>query len=159
MVKNGTFICTRFLDHLRNNDPYMIFTDVVIFYRASNVHLDGENLKIHYPKITVMRWVEHTIFYLFIMLPKYQLWIRRLQIMRKCTIYLVLAYITNLILYSNQNIMNFTTGTLVYSVAMKPRRLVVLLEYTETRALKKHFLTQFLLMNSSVWASTENFLR
>ena len=61
MVKNGTFICTRFLDHLRNNDPYMIFTDVVIFYRASNVHLDGENLKIHYTNILVMRGYEKNV--------------------------------------------------------------------------------------------------
>ena len=31
-----------------------------MFYGASNVQLAGELLKIHYPKITVMRGVEHT---------------------------------------------------------------------------------------------------
>ena len=32
-----------------------------MFDGASNVHLAGELLKIHYPKITVMRGVEHTV--------------------------------------------------------------------------------------------------
>ena len=32
-----------------------------MFDGASNVHLSGESLKIHYPKITVMRGVEHTV--------------------------------------------------------------------------------------------------
>ena len=34
---------------------------MVIFDGASNVHLDGELLKIHYPKVSVMRGVEHTV--------------------------------------------------------------------------------------------------
>ena len=32
-----------------------------MFDGASNVHLAGESLKIHYPKITVMCGVEHTV--------------------------------------------------------------------------------------------------
>ena len=60
-IKNGTFICNRFLEHIKIIDPYKSITDVVMFDRASNVHLAGELLKIHYPKITVMRGVEHTV--------------------------------------------------------------------------------------------------
>ena len=37
------------------------FTDVVMFDGASNVQLAGELLKIHYPNITVMRRVDHTV--------------------------------------------------------------------------------------------------
>ena len=32
-----------------------------MFDGASNVQLDGELLKIHYPKVSVMRGVEHTV--------------------------------------------------------------------------------------------------
>ena len=39
-------------------------------------------------------------------------------------------YITNLILYSNQNNINFTIGTLVYSVAMIPGCTVIYFECT-----------------------------
>ena len=42
-------------------DPHKSITDVVMFDGASNVQLVGELLKIHYPKITVMRGVEHTV--------------------------------------------------------------------------------------------------
>ena len=54
-------ICTRFLEHIRKVDPHKSITDVVIFDGASNVHLAGELLKIHYPKVSVMRGVEHTV--------------------------------------------------------------------------------------------------
>ena len=40
---------------------YKLITDVVMFDRAPNVHLDGELLKINYPKVSVMRGVEHTV--------------------------------------------------------------------------------------------------
>ena len=42
-------------------DPHKSITDVVIFGGASNIQLDGELLKIHYPKVSVMREVEHTV--------------------------------------------------------------------------------------------------
>ena len=42
-------------------DPHKSITDVVMFDGASNVQLAGELLKIHYPKITFMRGVEHTV--------------------------------------------------------------------------------------------------
>ena len=32
-----------------------------MFDGASNVHLGGKLLKVHYPKLTVMRGVEHTL--------------------------------------------------------------------------------------------------
>ena len=32
-----------------------------MFYRASNVRLAGELLKIHYPKVSVMHGFEHTV--------------------------------------------------------------------------------------------------
>ena len=46
---------------MRKIDPHKSITDVVMFDRDSNVHLDGELLKIHYPNILVMRGVEHTV--------------------------------------------------------------------------------------------------
>ena len=46
---------------MRKIDPHKSITDVVMFDGASNVQLAGELLKIHYPKITVMRGVEHTV--------------------------------------------------------------------------------------------------
>ena len=59
--KYGTFICNRFLEHLRTIDPHKSITDVFMFDGASNIQLDGELLKIHYPKISVMLGVEHTV--------------------------------------------------------------------------------------------------
>ena len=44
-----------------------------MFNGASNVQLDGELLKIHYPNNSVMRGVEHTVYLFSIMFPKYQL--------------------------------------------------------------------------------------
>ena len=43
------------------NEPHKSSTYVVMFDGASNVQLAGELLKIHYPKISVMRGVEHTV--------------------------------------------------------------------------------------------------
>ena len=60
-TKNETFICNRFLDQFKRIDPHKSIIDVIMFYGASNVQLAGELLKIRYPKITVMRGVEHTV--------------------------------------------------------------------------------------------------
>ena len=60
-INNGTFICNRFLEHVKRIDPHKSITDVVMFDGASNVQLAGELLKIIYPKISVMRGVEHTV--------------------------------------------------------------------------------------------------
>ena len=60
-TKNATFICNRFLDHFKIIDPRKSIIDVIMFDGASNVQLAGELLQIRYPKITVMRGVEHTV--------------------------------------------------------------------------------------------------
>ena len=39
--KNGTFICNRFLEHIKIIDPHKSSTDVVMFDGASNVQLAG----------------------------------------------------------------------------------------------------------------------
>ena len=50
------------LDLLRKQvDPHKSITDVVMFDGSSNVQLSGETFKIHYPKVSVMRGVEHTV--------------------------------------------------------------------------------------------------
>ena len=58
---DGTFICTRFIAHIITIDPHKSITHVVMFDGASNVHLAGELLKMHYPKISVMDGVENTV--------------------------------------------------------------------------------------------------
>ena len=59
--KYGSFICNRFLEPIRKTDPHKSITDVFMFDGASSVQLAGELLKIHYPKVSVMRGVEHTV--------------------------------------------------------------------------------------------------
>ena len=118
-------------------DPREPITYVVMFDGASNVQLGGEPLKIHYPNISVMCVVEHTVSSFFDYFSKPQLWIRRLHLIRQYTTYLVLVYTTKLIIYSNQKYMNFTMGALVYSVEMIPGWMVLSLEYTETCKLRK----------------------
>ena len=64
-IKNGNFICNRFLDHFKIIDPHKSIIDVIMFDGTSNVQLAGELLKFHYPKIIVMRGVEHTVSFFF----------------------------------------------------------------------------------------------
>ena len=64
-TKNATFICNRFIDHFKRIYPYKSIIDVIMFDGASNVQLADELLKIRYPKITVMRGVEHTVYLFF----------------------------------------------------------------------------------------------
>ena len=80
-------------------NPHKTITDVVMFDGASNIQLGGEPSEIHYPNISVMRGVERTVSLFFNDFPISQLRIRLLQLIRYYTTYLVLAYITNLILY------------------------------------------------------------
>ena len=94
--------------------------------------------------------------YFSVMFPKSQLWIRCLQLIRQYTTYLVLAYITNIILYLNQNKMDFTIGTLVCSVSMIPGWMVIIMECTDIFAWEKHFSPQFLLLNSTLFHWTKN---
>ena len=46
---------------MREIDPEKKLTDIVMFDGASNVQLGGKLLKVHYPKLTVMCGVEHTV--------------------------------------------------------------------------------------------------
>ena len=50
-----------FLSTLKKIDLHKSITDVVMFDGALNVQLAGELLKIHYPKVSVMHGVEHTV--------------------------------------------------------------------------------------------------
>ena len=59
--KDATFICNRFLKHMKEIDPGKKLIDIIMFDGASNVQLGGKLLKVHYPKLTVMRGVEHTV--------------------------------------------------------------------------------------------------
>ena len=63
--KDGTFICNKFLEQVRKIDPHKSIIDVFMFDGSSNFQLAGELLKIHYPKISVMRGVEHTVTFIF----------------------------------------------------------------------------------------------
>ena len=59
--KDGTFICNRFLNHMREIDPGKKLTDIVMFDGAYNVQFGEKLLKVHYTKLKVMRGVEHTV--------------------------------------------------------------------------------------------------
>ena len=142
---------------MRKIYPHESISDVFMFDVASMFRL-----LVNCRKFTIQRlqlWMGlNTLYPYFSMIfPKSQLWIRWLQVIRQYITYLVLAYITNLILYSNKNHMSFTIGTLDYSVAMIPEWMVILLECTYICALEKHFLPQFLLLNSTLWHWTQNF--
>ena len=51
----------QFLRHMKDIDPTRQISDIDIFDGASNVQLSGKLLKVHHPKLTVMRGVEHTV--------------------------------------------------------------------------------------------------
>ena len=59
--KDGSFICTIFLEHINKFDHHKLITAFFMFDGASNVQLGGELLKTHYPKVSVMCGVEHTV--------------------------------------------------------------------------------------------------
>ena len=63
--KYETNICNHFLNHMREIDPKKTFTDIVMFGGSLNVQLGGKLLKVHYPKLTVMRGFEHTVLLFF----------------------------------------------------------------------------------------------
>ena len=71
--KDATFICNSFLDHMREIDPGKTLTDIIMFDRASSVQLGGKLLKLHYPKLTVMRGVEHTVYIFSMIFQRYPL--------------------------------------------------------------------------------------
>ena len=59
--KYGTFIYNQFLKRMKEKYPAKTLSDIVMFDGASNMKLTGRLLKVYYPKLTVMRVVEHTV--------------------------------------------------------------------------------------------------
>ena len=53
--KDGKFICNIFISHMNVFDPNKTITYIVMFDGALNVHFGSKMMKIHYPKLTVMR--------------------------------------------------------------------------------------------------------
>ena len=50
---------------MKEIDPAKTLSDIVIFYGASHVQIEERLLKVHYPKLIVMRGVEHTVLLFF----------------------------------------------------------------------------------------------
>ena len=50
---------------MKEIDPAKTLSDIVIFYGASHVQIEGRLLKFHYPKLIVMHGVEHTVLLFF----------------------------------------------------------------------------------------------
>ena len=46
---------------MKEIQPAKILSDIVMFNGASTVQLEGRLLKVHYPKLTVMRGFEYTV--------------------------------------------------------------------------------------------------
>ena len=105
---------------MRVIDPDKSLTDVIVFYLAANVQLDGELLKIYSPKLTAMRGVESAaslfINYVSKISIVYQI------ILGHKAIYNPFGsgFYHKLIPYLNQNHMNFTTGILACLMGMIP---------------------------------------
>ena len=106
-----------------------------MFYGASNVHISGELMKTHYPKLTVMRGVEHTVSLFFNNFSKIPI-VNQIITSHKAIYNLFGSGIYQKPHYIfKSNIMNFKIVTFVYSVEKIPGCLVFLLEFIETRAL------------------------
>ena len=117
--KDGTFICNILLNHMKEIDPSKKLTGIVIFYGASNVQLSGRILKVYYPKLTVMRGVEHTVSLFFSDVSKIPIVNQIIYAHKMIYNILVLVYITSLIPYLNTNLKSFTIETLVYLSEMR----------------------------------------
>ena len=80
-----------------------------MFNGASNVQLGEKPLKVHYPKLTVMRGVEHTVLLFFNDVLKIPI-VNQIFSVHKMiyNIFLVMVYITSLISYLNPNLKSFT---------------------------------------------------
>ena len=59
--EGGTFICTKFSDHISKLDPNKTIIYVSMFDKFLNIKIGGELLKIHHLNLTVMRAVKHTV--------------------------------------------------------------------------------------------------
>ena len=89
----------------------------VMFDGASNVQLSGELLKIHYPKVSVMRGVEHTVSLFFNDVSKIPV------LNHTITYHKAIYNLFGSVIYHKPHSIfksksyNFTIVTLVYSVA------------------------------------------
>ena len=63
--KYVTLICNQFLNHMKEIDPAKKISDIVMFDGDPDVQLAGRLLKVHYPRLTVMRGFEHTVSFFF----------------------------------------------------------------------------------------------
>ena len=84
----GTFICDRFLDHIKKYTNKI--TDIFMFYRSSNVQPGEKLLKYNYQILASIRVVWHSFIYFSIMLIKYQLQTKLLHIKSQYTTYLII---------------------------------------------------------------------
>ena len=60
-IKYRKFSCNQSLNHVKEIELAKILSDIVMFDGSSNVQLASRLLKVHYPKLTVMRGVEHKV--------------------------------------------------------------------------------------------------
>ena len=88
---------------MKEIDPAKTLSDILMFDGALNVKLAGRLLRLHYPTMTLMCSVEHTLKLFFNDVSKI----------------LVQVYTTSLITYLNPNLKSFTIETLVYLVEMR----------------------------------------
>ena len=99
-----------------------------MFDGDSNAQISGEHLDINYPKVSVIRGVEHTISLFFNDVSKISV-VNQIITARK-SIYSLFGsgiyHKPHSILKSNH--MDFTIGTLVYSVAIIPEWVVISLK-------------------------------
>ena len=131
-------------------------SDIVIFDGVTNVKLVGSLLNMHYPKLIVMRGVEHTVSLLFNDVSKIPVVNKMISAHKIIHNFLVLAYITSLILYLNANLKSFTIETLVYLVKIRLEWLDISWEFTETCVCGNIFKPPYHLLNSSVFLLITN---
>ena len=60
-IKDEKIICNWSLKHMNEVEPTNQLWNIVMFDWASNVQLVGIVLKVHYPQLTVICRVEHTV--------------------------------------------------------------------------------------------------
>ena len=95
-------------------------TNVDMFGGYLNLQLGGDILKIHYPKLNVMRGVERNVYLLFNDVSKIPI-LNQIIISLKAIYIFYLEYIISHILYFNQNHIDFILEILACSVVMIPK--------------------------------------
>ena len=99
---------------MKEIDPPKKLTDIIMFDGATNVQLLGRILKVHYPKLTVMRGVEHTVSLFFNDVYKIPIVHQTISAHKMMYNLLVLVYIISHSPFLNQMIKSFTIKTLVF---------------------------------------------